>query len=94
MILGSVTGTSPGTMLPSGEVLPLNWDLFTNLVISLMNASIFQYFYGTLDGSGEAATAFNLPAGTGAAGAKLYFAYALYMPWGGASNPVEIEIVP
>lgn len=93
-IFGSVTGTSPGTMLPSGELLPLNWDIFTNLVVGMFNTGPFQSFLGTLDGSGQATAAFILPSGTGTAGVTFYFAYALYNPWDIASNPVAIKIVP
>jgi hypothetical protein len=92
-ILGSVTGTSPGTMLPSGEVLPLNWDVFTNLVVGLMNMGPFQNFLGSLNGSGQGTAAFIMPSGTGVAGVTFYFAYALYPPWGAASNAVEIKVV-
>ena len=93
-ILGSATGTSPGTPLPSGETLPLNWDVFTNLVLGLMNTGPFQGFLGKLNGAGQAQAAFVLPGGTGLTGLKLYFAFALHSPWDLASNAVEIEIVP
>ena len=94
LILGSVTGTDPGTVLPSGAVLPLNWDSFTDVVISLLNTGIFMDFFGTLDGSGQAAASFNVPPGTGVVGLKIYFAFALFKPWDITSNPVEIDMVP
>ena len=94
VILGSVTGTAPGTMLPSGKVLPLNWDVFTSLVINMLNTGTFQGFLGTLDGNGLATAAFNMPSGTGVVGITFSFAYALLKPWDVASNPVDIKIVP
>ena len=40
ILLGGITGTVPGTPLPGGLVtLPLNMDLFTNIVIGLINTS-------------------------------------------------------
>ena len=95
LLLGSVSGTDPGTPLPGGQaVLPLNWDTFTNVVLSLLNSSIFSGFMGTLDGTGYAAASLNLPPVPGMAGITLYFAYALNGPWNFASNPVSVEIVP
>jgi Tol biopolymer transport system component len=94
LILGSITGKTPGIPLPGGTAtLPVNWDLFTNLVVNLMNTPVFANFYGTLDASGSGAAQFNAPAMPGAAGLTMYFAYALCNPWDFASNPVEIEIL-
>ncbi|MFH2002212.1 MAG: VCBS repeat-containing protein, partial [Planctomycetota bacterium] len=54
LILGSVSGSSPGFDLPGGEVLPLNWDLFTDILLSLLNTPTCADFMGTLDASGKA----------------------------------------
>jgi len=60
LLLGSVTGTVPGTALPGGlAVLPLNWDLFTDTVLYLLNTPIFSGFLGVLDGAGSAAAQLN-----------------------------------
>ena len=96
ILLGSITGTDPGTPLPGGKVtLPLNFDIFTNMVINLANTPPFSNFIGKLDSSGSANAVFNtfgpIP---GAAGITMNFAFALNSPWDFASNPVEIEIVP
>jgi subtilisin family serine protease len=96
LLLGGLSGTSPGTPLPGGMVtLPLNWDGFTNLVINLANSTIFSNFLGTLDGSGDGQATFDtlgpLP---GASGVTFYFAYALNNAWDFVSNPVEIMVVP
>jgi hypothetical protein len=96
-ILGSVTGTEPGTPLPGGlTTLPLNWDAFTNLVMSLWNSPIFHEFMGQLDPSGRAAALFDTlgPLPGGSAGLVLYYAYTLHQPFDFVSNPVEITIVP
>ena len=96
LILGSVTGTDPGTPLPGGmAVLPLNWDIFTNLVVDLLNTPICSNFMGTLDGSGSAMATFDtLSPIPGTAGITMHFAYALNNPLDFVSNPVGIQIVP
>jgi photosystem II stability/assembly factor-like uncharacterized protein len=97
LLLGSASGTEPGTPLPGGmATLPVNWDAFTVLVINLLNTPIFYDFMGSLDAAGMAAAKFDtlgpLPSGT--AGLTFNFAYALHKPWNFVSNPVPIEIVP
>jgi hypothetical protein len=96
ILLGSVTGTDPGIPLPGGQAsLPLNWDIFTNIVLDLINTPIFSNFMGTLDGTGSANAAFDtLVPIPGTAGLTMHFAYALNDPWDFVSNPVTIEIVP
>jgi hypothetical protein len=96
LLMGSVTGTVPGTPLPGGMVLPLNWDIFTNLGISFVNTPIFDQFMGTLDASGQASAKFDtLGPIPGTAGIKFFFAFLLAPPPGYdfVSNYVEIEVV-
>jgi hypothetical protein len=40
--------------------LPLNWDLFTSLVITFSNTTIFQNFMGTLSEEGFGTAQMNL----------------------------------
>lgn len=95
IVLGGVSGTSPGVPLPGGHVtLPLNWDLFTNIVINLINTPNFWNFMGSLDGDGRAMAQLNLGPVPGAAGVTLYFAAALNKPWDFTSNPVAVNLVP
>jgi len=96
VMLGSVTGTSPGTPLPGGIVtLPINFDIFSNIVIALMNTAIFTDFMGTLDGSGQGSAQLNaVPVSGSLVGVNLYFAYGLKGPWNYASDPVTITIEP
>ena len=95
IILGSVTGTDPGTTLPRGKAtLPLNWDFFTNVVVDMINTPFFPNFMGKLDANGRAEAQFNtLGLFAGGAGLTLYFAYALNAPWDFVSNPVAVEIL-
>lgn len=95
LMLGSISGTSPGTLLPGGlAVLPLNWDLFTNTIIDMLNSYVFHNFMGHLNGTGTGNATLNLGPVPGAAGITMYFAFALNKPWNFTSNPVAIEIVP
>ena len=97
LMLGSISGTQPGIPLPGGmATLPLNWDVMTNVVLSLLNTPIFSDFMGMLDGAGSGSATYDTlgPLPPGLVGASLYFAYALNNPWDFASNAVAIEIVP
>jgi hypothetical protein len=96
LLLGGLTGTSPGHPLPGGyATLPLNWDPFTDLVLLLLNTPLFADFLGQLDGSGMGTAQLNAPAlPSGFVGSILYFAYCLNNPFDFVSNAVEIEIVP
>ena len=99
LIFGSITGQTPGTTLPDGTNLPINWDIFTNFVIDFANTPIFNNFLGTLDGAGGSTATFDSlgPLPSGLVGVYLDFAYALPLkaPHGWfASNAVRIEIVP
>jgi hypothetical protein len=95
LVLGGLSGTQPGKLLPGGTAwLPLNWDLFTDLVVQLVNTPNLQDFMGTLDEEGGGEAILNLPPVPGAAGITLYFAYAVNGPWDFASNPVAIDIIP
>lgn len=96
LLLGSVTGTSPGTPLPGGLVtIPLNRDWFTDYILARLNTSVFSNFLGTLGAAGGAMSALNAPPlHSNWIGKTLHFAYALDNPWDYASDAVEIEIVP
>ena len=97
LIFGSVTGTNPGISMGGDVVLPINWDIFTNVVIGFTNSLFFQNFMSQLDYNGENSAKLNVPPIPGFAGTTMFFAYALvdnYGKWNFASNPVEIEIVP
>jgi len=94
ILLGSVSGTQPGTPLPGGQTLPLNWDLFTGMTFVHANTPFFPGFQGTLDASGFSTAQFDtlgaLP--REAAGVTMNFAFLLYSPYDFVSNPVTLEI--
>ena len=95
LIIGGITGTTPGTPLPGGSsILPIHWDFFSTLVVTYGNTPFFQNFLGTLDGEGKASASLNLPPILGTSGIIMHFAYALNNPWDFASNSVGIEMEP
>lgn len=98
LIFGSVSGISPGIVFPISNVnLPINWDIFTNLVITYSNQPFFQNFMGTLDSLGSGGAILNLPPVPGFSGTTMSFSYGLvdsFGTWDFASNPVTISIVP
>lgn len=61
LILGSISGTSPGLDLPLDVHLPLIPDSYTNATLAGVGAGPFAGFVGVLDVDGRAATTFELP---------------------------------
>ncbi|MHC4942317.1 MAG: plastocyanin/azurin family copper-binding protein [Planctomycetota bacterium] len=94
ILLGGVSGTSPGTPLPGGlETLPLNLDFFTDIVFLLINSPVFNNFLGTLDGNGTSTATLTTGPVPGAAGLVMYYAFAIGFPYDFVSNPVEVTFV-
>jgi len=94
-LLGSISGTSPGTPLPGGKVtLPLNYDSFTSMIIANFNTTVFSNFLGLLDSEGKAAAILNStgPIDPAFIGIVMHFAFTLNKPWNCASNAVCVEI--
>ena len=77
-------------------MVPLNWDLLTNLILTNIGIPAFQNFLGTLDAGGTATATLNTfgPLDPGLVGISLYFAYFMKPPpaWDFSSNAVEIQI--
>lgn len=93
LILGTTSGTLPGFALPGGKNMPINWDVFTDINLALLNTPVFMDFYGTLSASGTATAQLNAPPVPGYAGITLHYAFCLNKPFDYVSNPVMIEIV-
>lgn len=95
-LLGSMSGTSPGTPLPNGMNMPLNWDIFTDTVTLLANSPVFLNFNATLYPSGQGWARLDSlgPLPPGLLGITLNFAYLLYNPIDFTSNAVGVEIIP
>jgi hypothetical protein len=97
ILLGGTSGVSPGIVLPGGLVtLPLNPDLLTAYILTMMNTPVFMDFMSELDDAGCSMAQFNneglMPISHGCVGTRMTFSYALYYPWDFVSNSVEITI--
>ncbi|MBU0756350.1 MAG: hypothetical protein KJ645_14505 [Planctomycetes bacterium] len=95
LIVGSTSGVEPGTSLPGGlAVLPVNWDWFSDFVMSLLNVEpFFANFLNKLDGQGQSQAKLTVPPlPPGWAGLKMHFAYCCNDPFDYASNPVMVEV--
>ncbi|MBU0753861.1 MAG: hypothetical protein KJ645_01890 [Planctomycetes bacterium] len=91
-VLGSLSGTTPGTMTPSGHILPLNWDFWTDFTLNYANSIYFPNFRSTLDAMGRSTAQINAPAtGPTAIGVRMYYAFTLYNPFGYTSNAIAID---
>jgi hypothetical protein len=95
-IVGGLSGSSPGTPLPGGKTLPVNWDWMTSFILANPSSPVFVNFAGNLDGQGEAVGAFVLagPGATAFVGQTITFAFALTGTFDFVSNPMYIEIEP
>ena len=93
---GCSSGPYPGTTLPGGEVIPLNRDALTDIILNNLNGVVFQNFSGTLDESGRATATLNLPSPINPdhAGKTITFAFTLTDGFDFVSNPVLVKIDP
>ena len=91
-LLGTASGTEPGTLLPGGATLPLNRDPVFNYIRANYNNAMLSNFRGTLDASGEAAATLSVPFVSFPVGTILHFAYTLERPFDYQSNAAAVEI--
>jgi hypothetical protein len=98
LLLGSLSGSTPGFDLPGGQHVPLNWDAITNFIIGTLGTPMFQNFMGTLDGLGQASATFDTLGAVDPlmVGQTLSFAYLLTYPpaWDFSSNCVTLDLDP
>ena len=94
-LLGSNSGTSPGTTLPGGLVLPLNRDLVTNFTWGNPTHPFFTNFQGNLDASGNATATLSTTFVPSAVppGSVLSFAWMTTFPFDFVSNPVDVNVI-
>lgn len=80
LLLGSASGTVPGTPLGGGLTLPLNADAYTSAILSNPNAPPFGNYFGTLNCDGKALGTLTVPPGTNPnlAGLTIHHAYVLF----------------
>jgi len=79
VILGGVSGTSPGTPLPANQVLPLNLDEFSYWLVGKLHKKGYASLLGTLDPGGETHISWQIDAlDPVLKGTKVCFAALLY----------------
>ncbi|MFH1998551.1 MAG: hypothetical protein ABIK28_02670 [Planctomycetota bacterium] len=96
LLLGSMSGTAPGFTLPGGKVMPLNWDLFTDLVLGFLNTVVCPNFYGILDSAGAASATLDTwgPIDPVVVGERAHFAFVLNNPFDFTSNAIAVDFIP
>jgi hypothetical protein len=69
-------------------------DPFTNILLSLLNTTMFSNFLGNLDVEGQSTAQINAtPLPPGYVDTLMYFAFVLNSPFDFVSNPIAIRIV-
>lgn len=58
LMLGSISGTTPGIVFDNGVKLPLNRDAYFNFTRSQPNSAILAHSFGVLDSQGRATATF------------------------------------
>jgi hypothetical protein len=91
MVLGSLSGTTPGTTV-NGIHVPLNVDAYFNFTQTNPNSAILVSSMGTLDATGRAAAAFKPDATF--VGTTANHAFILLSPTNFVSEPESCVVVP
>jgi len=97
LVLGSASGTSPGTPVGAGLILPLNYDGYTLFTINATNLPPLLNTFGSLDAAGTAQAQISLPPATSPslAGLTLHHAFGTLGASGTfVSNAVSLSLVP
>lgn len=92
LILGSLSGTSPGLPISPGVTLPLNVDAFTDANLQLLNTPFFPGFFGVLGADGEATAQFDSLGPLDVAFAGLTMTFAGMTLFDSVSETVTVEV--
>jgi len=91
------SGTTPGTNLAPGVVLPLNADPLTQLGLSALNGPVFGQFFGLLDAQGRAQATLTIPPAAAIPTGETHFAGLLLSGpqlFSDATNAIKLTILP
>ena len=99
LLLGSLSGTSPGLPIAGADVLPLNLDGYFGFTLASPNTGPLVNTFGLLDATGHAEARLNINPGVlGAlAGASVHHAYVAFdlsLVVSRVSNPVQLDFLP
>lgn len=95
-LLGSLSGTSPGTTLPGGLTLPVNWDFFSDLLLEMaMTGHPMTFdFMGQLNAGGNAEAGLFAPSLPQIVNdIEVDFAWCTYHPFDFVSNAMTLTIL-
>lgn len=92
-VLGSITGTAPGTPIGS-VVLPLNYDGFFGVVVAQLGSAALPGFLGVLNADGNAYAQFDtqIPVPAQLIGLQVDFAYITMSPFDAVSEPARTVV--
>jgi hypothetical protein len=98
LLAATLSGTTPGTVLAPGRVLPLNVDAMTLLLLQSLNTPLFLSSIGSLNVAGGGFTWFSPPAGAlvGLQNQTMHFAGVVFEANGGialVTNAVGLGII-
>lgn len=81
VLLGTLSGTSPGTLIDQ-TIVPVNWDVYTSLILFEPFLPNFGGFWGVLDADGNAEATLSVPgpAAQTLQGFEMNHAFAVYGP--------------
>ena len=91
------SGTTPGTNLAPGVVLPLNADALTQIGLAGLNGPVFGQFAGVLDPQGRAQATLTIPPSAAIPTGATHLAAMILGPpnlFAATSNAVELVIAP
>jgi hypothetical protein len=98
LLLGTLSGMEPGFTLPGGLNVPLNWDVFTDFILTLLVTPVFQNFLGNLDGSGQSTATLDTLGSLDPVlvGYTAHFGFVLSQPpaWDFVSNVIPVVFDP
>jgi hypothetical protein len=88
-----ISGATPGTPLPGGLTLPVNWDPVTDLAVQFNNQAWFYDFWGTLDAEGKASPRLEWPGVPGTAGLVFDLAACTAQPFDEVTNGWQLTVL-
>jgi len=97
LIAWTGSGTTPGTVLGPGLLLPLNVDGLTQIGLDNLNGPIFGSFLGLLDAQGVGQATFALPPSAALPTGTTHFAGVLLGSttlFTAVSNPIQLTLLP
>lgn len=96
LLVGSLSGVSPGLTIGNGYHLPINFDDFTNWTLTFANTTLFPNFSSTLNANGHGLAGVQTNGGISSnfLGLTMNFAYVVLFPIQFTSNACPVTFTP